>query len=71
MRIGTHVKFIWYNHHYLDGLVSICDEGDEETEHHVDEEGDERVEIGSAEQPHHCVLLLKVRKRREHVVPVD
>lgn len=55
---------------YLDALVSICDESYEKAEHHVDEEGDERVEVDPAEQPHHDVLLRELSKRREHVVPV-
>lgn len=55
---------------YLDTLISICDESYEKAEHHVDEEGDERVEVDPAEQPHHDVLLREFGKRREHVVPV-
>lgn len=55
---------------YLDALVSVCDKSYEKAEHHVDEERDERVEVDPAEQPHHCVLLLELCKRREHVVPV-
>lgn len=56
---------------YLDGLVCVSDEGDEETEHHVDEERDEGVQIHSAEQPHHRVLLLKLGKCGKHVVSID
>lgn len=55
---------------YLNALICICDESYEKTEHHVDEERDERVEVDPAEEPHHGVLLLELRKRLEHVVPV-
>lgn len=41
----------------LDGLVGVCDESDEQAEHHVDEEGDIRVEVDSAEEPHHVALV--------------
>ncbi len=32
-------------HSYLDGLVSSSDKSDEEREHHVNEQRDERVEV--------------------------
>lgn len=72
MQVNGHMMYIllrtpWY----LDGLVCVCDEGDEETEHHVNEKRYERIEINSAEQPHHCVLLLKLGERWKHVIPVD
>lgn len=55
----------------LDGFVCVCDERDEQTEHHVDEKRDEGVEVEAAEQPHHVALRSHLLKGREHVVPVD
>ena len=56
---------------YLDGVVGVRDERDEERQHHVDEEGDEGVEVGPAEQPHHGVLVLQLGEGGEHVVAVE
>lgn len=56
---------------YLDGLVGVGDQGDEEAEHHVDEERDEGVQVTTTEQPHQVALLLHVLKGGEHVVSVD
>lgn len=56
---------------YLDGVVGVCDEGDEEREHHIDEEGDEGVEVDAAEQPHQAVFVLQLCKGGVHVVTVD
>lgn len=56
---------------YLDGLVGVCDEGDEERQHHVYEEGDEGVEVRSAEEPHQSVFVLQLGKRSEHVVTIQ
>lgn len=41
----------------LNGLVGVCDESNEQAQHHVDEEGDIRVEVESAEEPHHVALV--------------
>lgn len=60
----------WINR-YLDGLVGIRDEGDEERQHHVDEEGDEGVEVGPAEEPHQRVFVLQLSEGGEHVVTVQ
>lgn len=56
---------------HLDGLVGICDEGDKEWQHHVDEQGDEGVEVRPAEKPHQCVFVLQLGKGGEHVVAVQ
>lgn len=37
---------------YLDGFIGVGDESDEERQHHVDEEGDEGVEVRPTEEPH-------------------
>lgn len=37
---------------YLDGFIWVSDEGNEERQHHVDEEGDEGVEVRPTEKPH-------------------
>lgn len=55
----------------LDGLIGIGDEGDEEAEHHVDEERDEGVEVESAEQPHHVALVSHVQEGGIHVISID
>lgn len=56
---------------YLDGLVGSCDEGDEEWQHHIDEEGYEGVQVHLTEQPHQRAALLQPRECHEHVVAVD
>lgn len=55
---------------YLDGLVGVGDEGDEERQNHVDEEGDEGVEVRPAEEPHQLVLVLQLGEGGEHVIAV-
>ena len=55
----------------LDGLVGVSDESDEEAEHHVDEKGDEGVEVESAEEPHHVAVVSHLQEGGVHVVPVD
>ena len=56
---------------YLDGLVGAGDEGDEERQHHVDEEGDEGVEVDLAEDPDQGAAALQAGEGHEHVVAVD
>ena len=56
---------------YLDGLVRPGDKGDEERQHHVDEEGDEGVEVDLAEDPHQRAAALQAGEGHEHVVAVD
>lgn len=36
-------------HAYLDSFIGICNERNEETEHHIDEQTDERVEVDPTE----------------------
>lgn len=58
----------------LDGVVGTSDERDEETQHHVDEETDEGVEVELGEEPDEAAAsLLRLHRREchEHVVPVD
>lgn len=55
----------------LDGFIGASDEGDEEAEHHVDEETDEAVQVDLAEQPNQRTLLPHVCERHKHVVPID
>ncbi len=55
----------------LDGLIGAGNESDEEAEHHVNEEGDEGVEVDSAEQPHHVALVPHLQEGGVHVVPID
>ena len=56
---------------YHDGVVGSGDECDEEGQHHVDEEGDEGVEVDLTEDPHQGAAPLHLSKRHKHVVPVD
>lgn len=53
------------------GVVGSGDERDEEGQHHVDEEGDEGVEVDLAEDPHQRATVLHLSERDKHVVPVD
>lgn len=55
----------------LDGLIGVRDEGDEERQHHVDEQGDKGVEVGPAEEPHQSVFVLQLGEGGEHVVAVQ
>lgn len=55
----------------LDGLVCVCDEGNEQTEHHVNEEREEGVEVEPAEQPHHVSLLSHLLESGVQVITVD
>ena len=58
----------------LDGVVGACDERDEETEHHVDEQADEGVQVELREEPDQAaaaLLRLHGREGHEHVIPVD
>lgn len=56
---------------HLDGFIGVGDEGDEERQHHVDEQWDERVEVSPTEEPHQSVLVLQLGKGGEHVVAVQ
>lgn len=58
----------------LDGVVGTGDECNEETQHHVDEEADEGVEVELGEEPHQAaVTLLGLHgcECHKHVVSVD
>lgn len=75
--IGIFLKYIFSQKNrndlisYLNGLIGSCDESDEQRQNHVDEEGDEAVQVNLAEQPHQSAALLHLRERHEHVVPVN
>lgn len=56
---------------YLDGLIGPRDEGNKQREHHVDEEGDEGVQVHLTKKPHQCARLLHLRERHEHVITVN
>lgn len=56
---------------YLDGLVCSCDKSNEEWQHHVNEEGDEGVQVNLAEQPHQSAALLHLWECYEHVVSIN
>ncbi|KAA8589565.1 hypothetical protein FQN60_012930 [Etheostoma spectabile] len=56
---------------YLDGFIGVGDEGNEERQYHVDEQGDEGVEVGPAEEPHQSVFVLQLGESGKHVVSVQ
>lgn len=62
------LDFVWTD---LDGLVGVGNEGDEEAEHHIDEEGDEGVEVKSAEKPHHVTLVSHPPESGVHVIAIE
>ena len=55
----------------MEGLVGVRDERDEHTEHHVDEEGDEDIEVDLGEDPGREGHPVHLNVRVEHVVPVE
>lgn len=63
--------FIVWDLRHLDGFIRVGDEGDEERQHHVDEQWDERVEVSPTEEPHQRVLVLQLGEGGEHVVAVE
>lgn len=75
MVIGFFVAFLFrsgrWQREYLDGLVGIGDEGNEERQHHVNEQRDEGVEVRAAEEPHQRVFVLQLGEGGEHVVAVQ
>lgn len=56
---------------YLNGFIGVCDQCDEQTEDHVDEQGHKSVQVETTVEPHHVALLLHVFEGREHVVTID
>lgn len=55
----------------LDRLIGIHDDGDEEAQYHINEEGDKGVEVDTGEPPHHRILARGGREGGKHVVSVD
>lgn len=55
----------------LDGLVGVGNQRDEEAEHHVDEDGDEGVEVKSAEKPHRVTCVSHTQEGAVYVVAID
>ena len=55
----------------FDSFIGVSDQSNEQAEHHVDEEGDEGVEVDSAEKPHHITLVSHLQEGGVHVVPID
>lgn len=62
------LDFVWTD---LDCLIGVGNEGDEQAEHHIDEEGDEGVEVKSAEKPHHVTLVSHPQESGVHVVAIE
>lgn len=61
---------VWFCQ-YLNGFIGVCNERDEQTEDHVDEQGHKGVEVETTVEPHQVAFLLHVFKGREHVVAID
>jgi len=56
----------------LDDLIGVHDDGDEEGEHHIDEEADEGVEIKPAVNPHRkCFFHGDGAEGCKHVITID
>ena len=55
---------------YLQRLVCVHDDGDEEGEDAVDEKGDEAVEVDAGEVPYHVIVRHSCRERHKHVITV-
>lgn len=55
----------------LDCLVGIHDDGDEETQYHINEERNEAVEVDAGEPPHHRILPRGGGEGGKHVVSID
>lgn len=56
---------------HLNSLVGPSDESNEQRQDHVDEQGDESVEVELAERPNQSAALLHLRERHKHVVPIN
>lgn len=55
----------------LDCFIGIHDDGNEETQYHIDEEGNEGVEVDAGEPPHHRILARSGGEGGKHVVSID
>ena len=56
---------------YLNSLVRITDDTNEQAENHVNEERNKRIEVDLAENPGGVALSIHLSKRHEHVVTID
>lgn len=56
---------------YLDCFIRISNECNEETQHHIDEQTDEGVEVDPTEQPNQVTFLLHLCKGGKHVISID
>jgi len=56
----------------FDDFVGVHDDGDEEGEHNIDEEADERVKVDSAVDPHrHGLVYGDTTEGSKHVITID
>lgn len=55
----------------LDGFVRVSDKSYEQTEHHVDEDRDEGIEVESAEEPHHVGFVSHPQKGGKHIITIE
>jgi len=55
----------------LDSLICVHDDGDEDTQNHIDEETDKEVEVHSAIPPHPAVHITHCLKCCKDVITVD
>ena len=59
------------NDSYLDSLIGITDDTNEQAKHHVDEQWDEGVKVDFAKHPHSITLLVHLSKRHEHIITIN
>ena len=55
----------------LQSLVCVSHDADKGTEHDIDEEGDEGVQVEFTEHPDHHAFVTHLLEGGEHVVPVQ
>ena len=56
---------------FFDSFVSIHNDGNEKTQDNVEENDDEKVQVGSGEAPNHTVFSVHHAEGSKHIVPVN
>ena len=56
---------------HLESFVGVRDDADEQAEHNVNEQANERVQVDLAENPHSQVGVGQFCERHVHVIPID
>lgn len=65
------VMTVCLQHTNFDGFIGVGDESNEQAENHVNEQGDEGVEVEPAEEPNHVAVVSSFQKGGVHVIPVN